>query len=103
MILEVADIRVQPGRGDEFVAAVQRGLDEVVSTAEGFLGAHVGRSVENPDRFVLQIRWARLEDHTETFRQGPLFGEWRAVVGPYFAEPPFVEHVATVAQAGPAG
>jgi energy-coupling factor transporter ATP-binding protein EcfA2 len=26
------------------------------------------------------------------FRQGPLFAEWRAIVGPFFAAPPQVEH-----------
>jgi len=26
------------------------------------------------------------------FRQGPLFAQWRAIVGPFFAQPPQVEH-----------
>jgi hypothetical protein len=26
------------------------------------------------------------------FRQSPLFAEWRAIVGPFFAAPPNVEH-----------
>jgi hypothetical protein len=30
------------------------------------------------------------------FRQGPLFAEWRGVVGNFFAAPPVVEHFALV-------
>ena len=38
------------------------------------------------------IYWETLEDHTVGFRHGPLFAPWRAIVGPYFAQPPVVEH-----------
>ena len=43
------------------------------------------------------IFWDTLEHHTVDFRQGPLFAQWRAIVGPYFASPPQVEHFEAVA------
>ncbi len=92
MILEIADIRIAPGQNAAFEAAVQRGLDEVASRAKGFKGAKVNRGIESPQRYVLQIFWDSLEDHTVGFRQGPLFAQWRAIVGPFFANPPVVEH-----------
>jgi hypothetical protein len=36
--------------------------------------------------------WATLEDHTVGFRQSAAFQDWRAIVGPFFAQPPYVEH-----------
>ena len=33
------------------------------------------------------------------FREGPLFPQWRAIVGPFFAAPPVVEHFDVVAGA----
>jgi heme-degrading monooxygenase HmoA len=42
------------------------------------------------------IFWDTLEDHTEGFRGGPLFAQWRAIVGPFFAQPPVVEHFTLV-------
>ena len=92
MILEVADIRIQPGRQAEFDEAIQRGLSTVISRAQGFKGWKVNKGIESPERYLLQIFWETLEDHTVAFRGGPLFAEWRAIVGPFFAAPPVVEH-----------
>lgn len=98
MILELADIRIQPGQNAAFEAAIQKGARDVISQANGFQGFKVNRGVENPERYILQIFWSTLEDHTVTFRQGPLFAQWRAIVGPFFAAPPVVEHYELVAK-----
>jgi heme-degrading monooxygenase HmoA len=98
MILEVADIRVEPARAAAFEAAIQHGVQTVVSQAAGFRGFKVNRSQESPGRYLLMIYWATLEDHTVGFRQGPLFPAWRAIVGPFFAAPPVVEHFELVAR-----
>jgi heme-degrading monooxygenase HmoA len=92
MILELADIRIHPGRQAEFDVAILRGLTEVASQARGFRGYKVNKGIESPERYILQIFWDTLEDHTVHFRGGPLFAQWRAIVGPFFAQPPTVEH-----------
>lgn len=92
MILELADIRIHPGQQAAFEKAIELGLNTVASRAKGFRGAKVNRGIESPERFVLQIFWDTLEDHTVGFRESPLFTEWRAIVGPFFAAPPHVEH-----------
>ncbi len=92
MILEVADIRIQPGQQAAFDKAIQRGLSTVISRAKGFKGWKVNKGVESPERYLLMIFWETLEDHTVAFRGGPLFAEWRAMVGPFFASAPVVEH-----------
>jgi heme-degrading monooxygenase HmoA len=98
MILEVADIRIQPGRQAEFDEAIQRGLETVIGRAKGFKGWKVNKGVESPERYLLMIFWETLEDHTVAFRGGPLFAEWRAIVGPFFAAPPVVEHFTLLAK-----
>ena len=92
MILEIADIRIPPGKQAEFDAAIQHGLKTVVSTAKGFRGYKVNKGIGSPERYVLMIYWETLENHTVDFRGGPLFPQWRAIVGPFFAVPPVVEH-----------
>ncbi len=98
MILELADIRIHPGQNAAFEAAIQHGISTVASQAAGFHGAKVNRGMESPERYILQIFWATLEDHTVGFRGGPLFAQWRAIVGPFFAAPPVVEHFELVSK-----
>jgi heme-degrading monooxygenase HmoA len=92
MILEIAEIRIAPGQRAAFDEAIQRALATVISKAKGMRGYKVNKCVESPERYVLQIFWDTLEDHTVGFREGPLFQHWRAIIGPYFASPPVVEH-----------
>jgi len=98
MILELADIRIQPGQNAAFDEAITRGLRDVISQAKGFQGFKVNKGIENPERYVLQIFWATLENHTVDFRQSDLFTQWRAIVGPFFAAPPVVEHFELVTE-----
>ena len=92
MILELADIRIHPGQQAAFDEAIQRGLRTVISQAQGCRGFKVNKGIESPERYILQIFWDTLENHTVDFRESPLFTEWRAIVGPFFASPPVVEH-----------
>ena len=92
MILEHADITITPGRNAEFEAAIRRGIATVIAQAEGFRDAQVHKGIESPERYLLTIHWDTLENHTVDFREGPLFPAWRAIVGPFFAKPPVVEH-----------
>ena len=98
MILELADIRIHAGQNAAFEAAVARGLKDIIDATQGFQGYKLNRGIESPERYVLQVFWATLEDHTVGFRQSPAFGEWRAVVGPFFASAPVVEHFELVAE-----
>ena len=98
MILEIADITIAPGQQAAFDAAIQHAIATVASKAKGFRGFKVNRGVESPERYILMIYWDTLEDHTLGFREGPLFAPWRAIVGPFFAKPPLVEHFDLIAK-----
>ena len=98
MILELADIRIPPGQNAAFEEAIGRGATTVIHRAKGFQGYKVHRGIESAERYVLQIWWDTLEDHTIGFRQSELFTEWRAIVGPFFAAPPVVEHFELVSK-----
>jgi len=98
MILELADIRIHAGQQAAFDEAIQRGLQSVIRQAKGFRGFKVNKGIEHPERYVLMIFWDTLEDHTVHFRQSTAFAEWRAIVGPFFAAPPVVEHFELLAK-----
>jgi len=98
MILEVADITIKPGSAEQFEAAIDQGITEVISAAKGFMGYKLNKGIESADRYLLMIFWQTLENHTEDFRQSSAFQDWRALVGPYFAGPPVVEHFTLAAK-----
>ena len=98
MILEIADIRINPGTQAAFEKAIKKGIDTVIANARGFRGYKVNKGVESPERYVLMIFWETLDNHTVDFRQSAAFGKWRALVGPYFAGPPEVEHFALLSK-----
>ena len=96
MILEIADIRIHPGQNAAFEAAISKAVETVLPRTTGVNGFKANRSFDSPERYVPQIFWDTLEDHTVGFRQGPLFAEWRSHIGPFFASPPLVEHFTLV-------
>lgn len=98
MILELVDIRIHPGQQVAFDAALQKALSEVVAQAKGFRGYKINRGIESPERYMLMIFWETLENHMVDFRQSPAFAQWRAIVGPFFAAAPAVEHFDLVAK-----
>lgn len=99
MILEIAMLSVLEGQESAFEAAMAKAAP-VIAGSPGYLGHELQRCLETPGRFVLLVRWQTLEAHTVGFRQSPAFGEWRQIVGPYFGEPPVVEHYECVLQWG---
>ncbi len=95
MVVEHVQITVAPGREAEFEAAFPQAR-AVITQADGCLWAELHRFVERPNVFLVLIGWQTLEHHTVGFRGSDLFTRWREVVGPFFAEPPVVEHLTPV-------
>jgi heme-degrading monooxygenase HmoA len=101
MVLEIAEITITPGTGEEFAAAVREGIRYVADTP-GFRSARLTKGIETPGRFVLLIEWDSLEAHTVGFRQSENFGRWRGHIGPFLDGEPRVEHFDEVSLPGPA-
>jgi heme-degrading monooxygenase HmoA len=101
VVLEVATIKVRPGDEDAFAAAY-RGVRGELAASPGFRSARMTRGVESRSTFVLLVEWASVEAHERNFRATDRFTRWRAAIGPYFAEPPFVEHFADISEVDPA-
>jgi heme-degrading monooxygenase HmoA len=96
MVLEVALIDITPGQEDAFAAAYAQARPLVAGTP-GCRSVRMTRGVESPARFVLLVEWDSVEAHVNNFRASERFGQWRAIIGPYFANPPTVEHFTDVA------
>jgi heme-degrading monooxygenase HmoA len=91
MVLEVALIDVQAGQEDAFAAAYREARSALAET-EGCRTVRMTRGIESPSRFVLLVEWDSVAAHEENFRATERFTTWRSLIGPYFANPPRVEH-----------
>ncbi len=92
MVTEIAVVEVIEGQELQFEAAVSVAVKNVLSKSPGFIDFTLTRGIERPSVFTFFINWQTLEDHTVTFRGSDLFVQWRAGIGPYFANPPAIEH-----------
>jgi heme-degrading monooxygenase HmoA len=97
VIVEIADIRVRPEDKDAFSDAIRRAATTVLAKAGGYRRHAILACQETPGRFILHVEWETLEAHTVGFRQSPAFADWRAIIGPFFVQPPHVEHFDVVA------
>lgn len=96
-VIEVARFDVKHGSEEDFAAAYLAVRHEILTTP-GCLSARMTRGIESPSSFVLLVEWANIDAHLKTFRESERFLRWRAVLGPYFASAPTVEHVAAIGE-----
>ncbi len=91
MILELATIDIKDGTNADFETNLAQ-AKAIIAKSEGFVSIDIRHCIEQPNRYVLLIHWQTLEAHTIGFRESELFKQWRALIGPYFENPPLVQH-----------
>ena len=68
MILEVAVLDVKAGLTAEFEATF-KSASTIIATMPGYVSHELQRCIETANRYLLLVRWQKLEDHTIGFRQ----------------------------------
>ena len=93
MILESAQLDVIPGKEEAFLADFRRARP-LIAAQPGFLALRLLPCLDagRGSRFLLQVEWERLEDHTEGFRRSAEYPEWGRLLHPYYEPFPLVEH-----------
>jgi heme-degrading monooxygenase HmoA len=91
VVLEVAILDVRPDATAEFEAAFVQ-ASPIIAEMRGYRGHELQRCVEQPARYILLVRWERLEDHTIGFRQSAAYQQWRALLHHFYDPFPTVEH-----------
>jgi heme-degrading monooxygenase HmoA len=99
MILEVAILHVRPGQGEIFEAAFAK-AQAIITSMSGYLGHELQRCLEVEDKYVLLVRWRRVEDHEQGFRRSPQYQEWKRLLHHFYQPFPTVEHFELVEPKG---
>src|SRR5688500_10453839 len=95
MVLELAILNVIQGREADFEQAF-REAKGIIASMPGFQSLELQKCIEQPNRYALLVRWAKLEDHTIGFRQSPEYQRWKALLHHFYDPFPTVEHYARV-------
>lgn len=99
MILEIAQLQVKPGQSSDFEAAFKQ-AQEIISAMPGYLGHELQKSLEQPEHYMLLVRWETIEDHEIGFRQSQQYQTWRTLLHHFYDPFPTVLHYKLVAGAG---
>lgn len=91
MILEAAMLNVKAGREEEFETAF-RSASRIIASMSGYLSHELHRCLEVRGKYLLLVRWERLEDHTVGFRGSPEYQEWKTLLHHFYEPFPIVEH-----------
>jgi heme-degrading monooxygenase HmoA len=100
VVLEHALLTVRPGEQEAFEAAFAQAR-QLIAASPGFRQLSLSRCLEREDQYLLLVEWDRLEDHTEGFRGGAAYAEWKALLHGFYDPFPVVEHFTTVLTAEP--
>lgn len=91
MILEVAVLNVRQGQSGAFEEAFRK-AQKIIAAIPGYVSHELQRCIEDNDKYLLLVRWRRLEDHTIGFRQSAQYQEWKRLLHHFYDPFPSVEH-----------
>lgn len=100
MILEVAVLDVKTGQEAVFEGAFHQAR-AIIASIPGFLSLELQHCIEKKTRYLLLVKWNKLEDHTVGFRQSSQYQEWKRLLHHFYDPFPTVEHYEKVADAQP--
>jgi heme-degrading monooxygenase HmoA len=95
MILEAAMLNVKDGMESDFEAAFRQ-ASPIIASMSGYLSHELHKCLETEGKYLLLVRWQRLEDHTVGFRTSSEYQRWKALLHHFYDPFPIVEHFETV-------
>lgn len=95
MILEVAMLNVIKGKDKEFERSFME-ASKIISSMKGYISHDLQRCLEEEGKYILLVKWEKLEDHTIGFRQSSEYEKWKQLLHHFYNPFPIVEHFESV-------
>jgi heme-degrading monooxygenase HmoA len=95
MILEAAMLNVKHGMETDFEAAFRQ-ASPIIASMSGYISHELHKCLEVEGKYLLLVRWQRLEDHTIGFRTSSEYQHWKALLHHFYDPFPTVEHFEAV-------
>ncbi|WP_321326269.1 antibiotic biosynthesis monooxygenase family protein [uncultured Parasphingorhabdus sp.] len=91
MILEHALLQVRPGQSDAFEGAMAKARP-IIARQPGCQSVEVRPEQGNPDRYLLLVKWDRIESHRDGFRRSEDYQLWRGLLHAFYSPMPEIAY-----------
>jgi len=95
VITEQAVLDVKVGEEADFEAAFGT-AKAIIASMQGFQSLQLLRCIERPNRYLLLVEWATVDDHTVGFRGSAEYQDWKRLLHHFYDPFPTVEHYTPV-------
>jgi heme-degrading monooxygenase HmoA len=95
MITEIASLKIIVGETVAFENAFSKAR-HIISMMSGFIELELQKCLEETEKYLLIVRWEKLEDHTEGFRKSESYVEWKKLLHHFYNPFPIVEHYTSI-------
>ena len=82
---------IKKGLINEFEAAFSKAAP-IIASQRGYISHELKKCVEQNDKYLLQVQWQSLEDHTIGFRESQGYQQWKSLLHHFYEPFPIVEH-----------
>ncbi|MCL4105736.1 UNVERIFIED_CONTAM: hypothetical protein GTU68_028613 [Idotea baltica] len=91
MVLEVAILQVKSEKTRSFENDFGK-ASKYIEKIAGYISHSLKKCLEDNHKYLLQVEWETLEDHTIGFRESKEYTEWKKLLHHYYEPFPVVEH-----------
>ena len=91
MILEIATLIVKPKLTNQFEEDFKV-ASKYISAIDGYIEHSLQKCLEQSNKYMLQVKWEKLENHTIGFRASKEYIKWKNLLHRYYDPFPVVEH-----------
>lgn len=91
MVLEAVMLHVKEGMEEEYEKAFSE-ASKIISSMTGYVSHELQRCIEVKGKYLLLVKWEKLEDHTVGFRESIEYQQWKKLLHHFYDPFPTVEH-----------
>lgn len=91
MILEAIVLQIKPNQNQAFEHNFKQ-ASEIINKAKGYIAHELHHCLENPNQYILLIKWKTYDNHMVDFRNSADFEEWRKLLHDFYEPKPQVFH-----------
>jgi len=91
MITEIALLKIRENQSGEFEDSFGT-AQKIISKMEGYMQHELQKCMEEENKYLLIVRWEKLENHTEGFRKNDEYLKWKELLHHYYDPFPTVEY-----------